>query len=93
MTTEADFGLSSAPIPAASETLPGLEQRLAERLLAFERLDEAWPSGRTAIERAEIGRECEEALYEIASLRQPCCPHPRIRPAAGLHSDCGGSAR
>ena len=28
-------------MPAASETLPVLEQRLAERLLAFERLDGA----------------------------------------------------
>ncbi len=40
-----------------SETLPALEQRLTERLLAFERLDEAWPRGRTAVERAEIGRQ------------------------------------
>ena len=30
-------------MPAPSETLPALERRLAERLLAFERLDEAWP--------------------------------------------------
>ncbi len=29
------------PMPAASETLPVLEQRLAERLLAFERLERA----------------------------------------------------
>ncbi len=27
-------------MPAASETLPALEQRVTERLLAFERLDE-----------------------------------------------------
>ncbi len=33
-------------MPALSETLPVLEQRLAERLLAFERLDEAWPKER-----------------------------------------------
>ena len=32
-------------MPAASETLPVLEQRLTERLLDFERLDEAWPKG------------------------------------------------
>ncbi len=43
-------------MPGPSETLPVLEQQLAERLLAFERLDEAWPRGRTAIERAELGR-------------------------------------
>ena len=39
-------------MPAPSETLPTLELRLAERLLAFEVLDGAWPRGRTAIERA-----------------------------------------
>ena len=56
-------------MPVPSETLVSLEQRLVERLLHFERLDEAWPRGRTAIERAEIGRRREDALYEIASLR------------------------
>ncbi len=30
-------------MPAPSETLVALEQRLAEHLLDFERLDEAWP--------------------------------------------------
>ncbi len=30
------------PMPAASETLPALEQRLAERLLDSELLDETW---------------------------------------------------
>ncbi len=32
---------STSAMPGPSETLPALEQRLAERLLAFERLDEA----------------------------------------------------
>ena len=41
-------------MPATSETLPALEQRLDERLLAFERLDTAWPKGRTAIEHADM---------------------------------------
>ena len=45
---------------APSETLPVLEQRLTERLLDFEHLDEAWPKGRTAVERAEIGRELHD---------------------------------
>ncbi len=40
------------PCPAASETLPALEQRPAKRILSFEVLDGAWPRGRTAIERA-----------------------------------------
>ncbi len=39
-------------MPTASETLPVLEDHVTERLLAFERLDAAWPRGRTAIERA-----------------------------------------
>ncbi len=52
-----------------SETLPALEQRLTERLLTFELLDEAWPCGRTAIERAEIGRQRKDALSRIAALR------------------------
>ncbi len=43
-------------MPDIPQTLVALEQRLAERWLAFERLDEAWPKGRSAIERAEIGR-------------------------------------
>ena len=56
-------------MPVPSESLPVLEQRLAERLLDFERLDEAWPKGRTAVERAEIGRQREDALSEIVALR------------------------
>ncbi len=43
-----------------SESLPALEQRLTKRLLAFERLDAAWPRGRTVIERAEIGRRLHD---------------------------------
>ncbi len=52
-------------MPAASQTLVALEQHLAARLLALERLDEAWPSGRTAIERADTGRQREDALSGI----------------------------
>ncbi len=48
--------------------LPVLEQRLTEHLLDFERLDEAWPRGRTAIEQAEIGRQREDALSGIVAL-------------------------
>ncbi len=55
-------------MPGPSETLSVLEQRLAGRLLDFERLGEAWPRGRTAIERAEIGRHCEDALSGIVAL-------------------------
>ncbi len=50
---------------AASETLPASEQSLAGRPLAFELLDEAWPHSHTAIERAEIGRQREDALSGI----------------------------
>ncbi len=56
-------------MPAASQTLVDLEQHLAARLLALERLDEAWPSGRTAIERAEIRRQREDALSGAVALR------------------------
>ncbi len=47
MTTGTDFELISAPMPGPSETLVSLEQRLTKRLLDFDRLDEAWPHGRT----------------------------------------------
>ncbi len=56
-------------MPAPSESPAALEHQLAERLPEFERLDAAWPKGCTAVERAEIGREREEALSEIAALR------------------------
>ena len=56
-------------MPAPSETLPVLERHLTERLLDFERLDAAWPRGHTAIERAEIGWQREDALGEIVALR------------------------
>ncbi len=54
------------PVPG----LPALEQCLEARLLDFDRLDEAWPRGRTAIDRAAIGRQREDALFEIVTLRQ-----------------------
>ena len=50
-------------MPGPSETLPALDWRLAERL------DAAWPRGRIAIERAEIGRYREDALSGIVALR------------------------
>ncbi len=46
-------------MPAASETFVALEHQLAERRLAFERLDEAWPHGRNALDRAAMGRRRE----------------------------------
>ena len=52
-------------MPAASETLPALDWRLAERL------DAAWPRGRSAIERAEIGRQRKDALPGIEALAAP----------------------
>ena len=35
----------SPPMPEPAEFLVTLESRLAQRLLKFERLDEAWPKG------------------------------------------------
>jgi hypothetical protein len=52
-----------------SETLPSLERRLAEHLLAYVFLDEAWPHGLTAIERGEIGRQRNGVLAGIAALQ------------------------
>ncbi len=53
-----------------SETLPVLEQRFAEHLLAFVLLDKAWPHGHTAIERADVGRQRNGVLAEIAALQE-----------------------
>ena len=39
MTTGTHFEPYTAPMPAASENRPALEQRLAERLLGFDLLD------------------------------------------------------
>ncbi len=55
-------------IPA--EALPTLEQQLAEHLLAFVLLDKAWPHGHTAIERADVGRQRNGVLVEIAALQE-----------------------
>ena len=57
-------------MPARSENLPVLELRLTDVLLDFERLDEAWPKGRGAVERARTGRQREDALSEIVTLHQ-----------------------
>ncbi len=60
--------LCEARMPGPSETLPALEQRLTDRLLTFELLDEAWPKGRIAVERADTGRRSEDALSGIVAL-------------------------
>ncbi len=49
--------------------LTGVERIRAEGLPAVERLDEARPRGRTAIERAEVGRQREAALSGIVVER------------------------
>ncbi len=58
--------LCEAPMTGPSETLPVLESRLAERLLAFELLGEAWPRGRTAIEQAEKVAPAEPGQLHVA---------------------------
>ena len=60
---------------APFETLVVLEQRLAEQLLDFERLDGAWPRGRTAIERADTGRHRSAARGRAIQDRHPAEPH------------------
>ena len=57
-------------MPAATESLPALEQCLIDSLLCLERLDEAWPRERTAPERAEIGRQRSIALLDVETLQQ-----------------------
>ncbi len=52
-----------------SETLPTLEQRFAEHLLAFVLLDKDWSNGLTAAEHARIGRQRNGVLVEIAALQ------------------------
>ena len=52
-----------------SGTLPVLDQRLAKRLLAFERQDEAWPRGCTAIKRAEISPQREDLSRSLSACR------------------------
>ncbi len=49
-------------MPVPSESLVTLESHLTQRLLDFERLDEAWPKGRTALERAWIPRVGSPAI-------------------------------
>ena len=72
---------------APSESLSVLEHRLTDALLAFERLDDAWPKGSTAIERAEIGRRRSIALLDVETLQQ------RILRAQGRHPGrCGRAA-
>ena len=61
-----------------SETLPALEQRFAEHLLAFVFLNEAWPYGLTAIERAQIGRQRNGVLAEIAALQKRISSVPSV---------------
>ncbi len=51
--------LCEAPMPAPAEALVVLEEQLAAALVRFDGLDEAWPRGRTAIKRPEIGRQRE----------------------------------
>ncbi len=57
-------------MPAPSESFVALEHQFAAGLIRFDELDEAWPHGRTALERAQIGRQRKEALCEIVTLRQ-----------------------
>ncbi len=57
-------------MPTTSETLPALEQHLAEHLLAFVLLDKAWPHGHTATARADVGRQRNGVLVEIAALQE-----------------------
>ena len=56
-------------MPTPANSLVDLECHLAAALIRFDELDEAWPRGRTAIERADLGRQREDALSGIVALR------------------------
>ena len=57
-------------MPQPSETLPALEQRLAEHLLALALLDKAGHNGLTAKERTWVGRQRDGVLARIAALQE-----------------------
>jgi pyruvate-formate lyase len=63
------FPREKALYPEPTADLPALERQLDAQLIAFEKLDTAWPKAPTALERARIGREREKALLAIRELR------------------------
>ncbi len=52
------------------QSLVDLEEQLADRLLDFERLDEAWPHVPYVLDRARIGQQRDDTLSEISRLQQ-----------------------
>ena len=81
-------------VPNPPSLCPALEQQLTASLLEFETLDEAWPKGRTAVERAQIGRELEdritcaraETLADAAAQLRRLAAITEAEDGAGLHS-------
>ena len=57
-------------MPGLAESPAALEQHLIAALLDFERLDDTWPKGATAVERAEICRQRSVALLDVETLQQ-----------------------
>ena len=64
---------------APSEALPVLEDQLVQRLLDFERLDEAWPRRRTAIEWPEIGRPDDRFRRDAGAVSMMVIPSSSTR--------------
>ncbi len=62
--TALDAAASDRPMAA----LPTLERELHGCLIEYEALSEAWPRGRTAMERYRIGKKVDAALKRIAEL-------------------------
>lgn len=63
------------PAPAPTPDHPdaaliGCEAELEALVIEWQLLDDAWPKGRTAMERWQIGRRHEECLTRIAELRE-----------------------
>ena len=80
------MSVAEAPRASPHDALPALDQQLAGRLLEIESVDEAWTRGRAAVERAEIGRQREDALSGIVALRN------RIVTARAVGSSLGPPA-
>ncbi len=68
------------PMPGPSETLVSLKQRLAQRMLDFELLDEAWPSPRAGTGWHALSEIVVEWNAESASNFAIEKPHPTETP-------------
>ncbi len=57
-------------VPMPTPDLPALEHRLEARLLELDRLQRERPRAPRALQRAEMGRQIDDALAEIRELER-----------------------